>query len=232
MAEEWKPKTTVMLLGTAALPSSKPVELQRCVAAPSTSNAHYNLALTSKARDEFLAAGAAHHPSFTAAKQACEKYLPLMYGFVEAIERNPSVRLNAPINFSWSSPMRDSKKSQLYTCYSHNLEVIMVLMSYGYSMINLAQSQCRECTTEQSFNETAPKIVKLLKEAAGVFTYVATQEIPRWTDAPPDRPAETHPNIAEAFALIALAAAQELMVVKGALTGTSPGILAKYARRA
>lgn len=51
----------------------------------------------------------------------------------------------------------------------------MTLMAYGYTVLNLACDKSRSCTNEATFNDNAPKIAQLLKQAAGIFNFVVTQ---------------------------------------------------------
>jgi len=157
--------------------------------------------------------------------QALDNYLPYLFGLVVALEGQPHIRLNDPLCFSWTSSLTNSKKPY-FTDYTYRYEVVMTLMVYAYVMCNRAWF-INETLAEGNFEENSRQAAHYLKSAAGVFDYVHDVELPRWINMPADRPLETIAGITTALSLMCVAAAQELVVKKAVLKGTSKSVIVK-----
>jgi len=163
---------------------------------------------------------------------AAEKYLPFLYGLVVSVEENKNLRLNSPLNFTWSSAFgKDNSKPHYITCYTYRFEAVMVTLTFAIANINKAFEVVNSGgNTAESFEEPSKRAALLLRTAAGVFDYIATRELPRWIDAPKDRPFEVNIGVCKALSEYCCATAQTV-TLKKALFGesTSKQVMAKLA---
>jgi len=189
-----------------------------------------NLSKTSCIRDELITA--IESGTTSSVFTAIERYLPHLFGLVVSVEENSKLRLNSPLKFSWSSSFDNKAKPHLFHCYTYRFEVIMVCILFGYAHINKARElmeTCGDAVSGSSFDEASKKAVQLLRTAAGIFDYVATRELPRWTDLPKALPLEINAAICNALIDYCCACAQMITMKKGVITGTSNAVLAKLA---
>lgn len=232
--DEEKHQTSVIMY-KFPFPVTKSVKYEKLIKTASNSAAFNSLSGLTKVREEVKAAmgstsssaslsASAAALSYDKLRQSIDKYIPLMFGFTTALEDNPEVPLTAPISFSWSSPLKNSRSTAEF--FNIEFEIAMVLFTKAIMLIDTAEAYSRSMT-EGNFNELAPKAVSLLKEAAGIFDFIATSELPRWSDAPEKRPPEMFSTICTGMGVLCLAWAQEFMVLKGSFTGLSPNILVK-----
>lgn len=232
--EEEKHQTSVIIY-KFPFPVTKTIKYEKVIKTASNSAAFNSLSGLTKVREEvksamssgsssasLSASGAAL--SYDKLRQSLDKYIPLLFGFTTAFEDNPAVLLNNPISFSWSSPLKNSRSTAEF--FNIEFEISMTLFLKGLMQINTAEAYSRSMT-EGNFNELAPKVVAILKEAAGIFDFIATSELPRWSDAPEKRPPEMFSTVCTGMGVLCLAWAQEFMVLKGMFTGMSNGILTK-----
>jgi len=167
--------------------------------------------------------------SYTNVMTAVERYLPYLYGLVVSIENNPNLRLNAPLNFAWSSAFSSKSKPHYFTCYTYKFEAIMVVLTYAIAHINKTY-EIMGTLNDDNFEESTKKAATLLREAAGILEYLSTRELPRWTDLPKERPLELSSQICSALADYCCATAQTITLRKAVKTGTtSKAVMAKLA---
>lgn len=232
--EEEKHQTSVIIY-KFPFPVTKTIKYEKVVKTAANSAAFNSLSGLTKVREEMKAAmsGSTSSASLSSSgaalsydklRQSLDKYIPLMFGFTTAYEDNSTVGFNIPISFSWSSPLKNSRSTAEF--FNIEFEISMTLFLKGLMLINTAEAYSRSMT-EGNFNELAPKAVAILKEAAGVFDFIATSELPRWADAPEKRPPEMFSTVCTGMGVLCLAWAQEFMVLKGMFTGMSNGILMK-----
>ena len=233
--EEEKHQTSVIIY-KFPFPVTKTIKYEKVIKTASNSAAFNSLSGLTKVREEVktaMSGGSTSSASLSASgaalsydklRQSLDKYIPLMFGFTTAFEDNPTVPLSTPISFSWSSPLKNSRSTAEF--FNIEFEISMTLFLKGLMHINTAEAYSRSMT-EGNFNELAPKAVQILKEAAGIFEFIATSELPRWADAPEKRPPEMFSTVCTGMGVLCLAWAQEFMVLKGMFNGMSTGILAK-----
>jgi len=226
---EQKKQTNVPLF-KFPFPVTRSLRFEQIIKAEANSPSFNSLAGLTRAREELSTAlmGAGRGQSYDQLRTAIERYVPLVFGLTEALEAHPSLRLSQPLQFAWSSPFREaSAVTRTWSTFlTPEYEVVMALLSQGILLANTAEAMSRSMDA-RNFGDAAPRAAMLLRQAAGVFEYIATNELPRWTNAPDDRPPETFSTSLCAVASLCLAAAQELMVLKGVSSGTSPSLLAK-----
>lgn len=233
--EEEKHQTSVIIY-KFPLPVTKSIKYEKVIKTASNSAAFNSLSGLTKIREEMktaMSGGSSSSSSLSASgaalsyeklRQSLDKYIPLMFGFTTALEDNPTIPLTTPISFSWSSPLKNSRSTAEF--FNIEFEISMVLFLKGLMNINTAEAYSRSMT-EANFNELAPKVVQILKEAAGVFEFIASSELPRWSDAPEKRPPEMFSTICTGMGVLCLAWAQEFMVLKGMFSGMSNSLLTK-----
>jgi len=202
------------------IPQSKRVQFEKIIRTQSPESATL-LANTSLSRNELIIIIEKSSPSTII--NACEKYLPDLYGLMISVEDNNSLRLNEQLCFSWSSI---NSKSNFYTGYSLRFELIMNLIVFGLSHYNRA-SEINDSTNETNFDENAKHIVNHLKIASGIFDFIARVELSRWMNPPEDRPMECTSNFSVALSSLCIALANMVTVRKGMKQQTSTAVIAK-----
>lgn len=219
--------TQAILIYQFPYPKTKKIQLQSVFRTQDNTTVE-NLNKTSTIRDDLITSIEANSSNLVI--QAAERYLPYLFGFVVAVENNPNLRLNTPLNFSWSSCLThgSSSKPHYYTCYTYKFEAIMALMVYAIAHINRA-FEIMAVTTNDSFEENSKKGAQFLRQAAGILEYISTKELPRWTDMPNERPLEIDSKIITALMDYCTASAQTVSIKKGMTSGTSNSVLAKLA---
>jgi len=156
-----------------------------------------------------------------------ERYLPQLFGLVVSVEENQKLRLNSPLAFSWSSAF--ANKPTFVTCYTYRFELVMVLICYALAHVNRALDSL-SLSSDGSFDEDSKRAANYLRQAAGIFEYVQTRELPRWLELPKDRPLEVNSNVCQALSDYCVATAQALTVKKAVISGTtSKQVLSKLA---
>jgi len=219
-----KSKQPVLVFQFFPFPQTKKIALQTIFRTDDPISKE-NLAKTSTVRDELYTALISNNS--TAIMTASERYLPLLFGFVVAVEDNKKLRLNSPLNFSWGSAIYS--KTKQFVCYTYKYEAIMGCLVYAYANMNRA-FETLSSASEADFEEPSKKAATYLRTAAGIFDYVNTRELPRWTDIPKERPMEITSQILQALTEYCCAAAQ-MITIKKALLGnqTSRITMAKLA---
>jgi hypothetical protein len=218
-------KQPILIYGPFAYPQTKKFFLDKVFRTDNVISQE-NLKRTTTVREELFDALLSKNSASVI--KACERYFPLLFGLVVAVESNPQLRLNEPLSFAWSSMWDTKNKPHHFVCYTYKYEVIMSLIAYAVALVNRTFETMLGCP-DSDFAEKSKNGVTWLRTAAGVLQYIVTKEIPRWPDMPEKRPFELNVEFLRAFADYWSALAQMLMIKKGLLGGTSEGALAKLA---
>lgn len=229
MFEEEARKISNVIVYRFPFPQSKSVVFERTFRCPPNSPGYNNLAGLTKQRAEMVTLlsrcnSASQAAVYDQLATFADAYIPQITGLVNTLDSGGAVQLAKPLAFSWSSPLRTSGKWA--TFYTPDYEVCMTLHSRAALLVNSAEACSRSCDPNR-FAELAPSAVRDLRRAAGIYEFISSSVLPRWGTAPEERPPETYSTICNALSSLALAAAQEFTVLKGALSGTSSGVLAK-----
>ena len=149
---------------------------------------------------------------------AIDEYLPLLWQFFDSLERQPPVKMDVPLVFSWLGSVTTSNKP---SAFGHVLfELIMTLHAKGVCLANAAREIVQ--ADAGSVNTAA----KNLREASAVMAFLSTGVIPRWQAIsyaelkPPECSADHAKFLADFFA-----ASAHQMVVAKALQGNPPSSL-------
>jgi hypothetical protein len=147
---------------------------------------------------------------------AFDEYLPLLWQFFDSLERQPPVRMDVVLNFSWKGAVSISKTP---FSFSHVLfELIMTMHGKAICLANAASDLTK--TDPGSVNSAA----KYLREASGVMNFLSNGVIPRWQAIayaelkPPECSAEHAKFLADYFA----GCSHQLVVAKALQAPATP----------
>lgn len=104
----------------------------------------------------------------------------------------------------------------------------MILIAYAVAHINRSY-EVISISSSDSFEESSKKSASNIRIAAGIFDYIQTKEIPRWSELPSDRPIEINTSICQSLSDYCVSQAQSLTIKKGLLGSTSKSTLSKLA---
>ncbi|EGG15835.1 hypothetical protein DFA_09504 [Cavenderia fasciculata] len=207
-------------MGRFDIPHSKRLQFEKIIRS-TTPDFASSLSQSSLSRNELIIVIEKSSPSSII--NASEKYLKDLYGVILSVEDNGSIRLNEQLSFTWSS--FTSPKTFL-TGYSLRYELIMTLMVYGMSHYNRA-SEINDQITESNFDDSAKVLVNHLKTAAGIFDFVHSTELPRWSNPPEDIHLECLSNTSLGLSLLCIALGNSVTVRKAMKQQTSHSIISK-----
>lgn len=145
-----------------------------------------------------------------------DEYLPLLWQFFDSLERQPPVRMDVPLNFSWKGAVSTSKTP---CSFGHVLfELIMTMHGKAICLANAASELVK--SDPGSVNAAA----KYLREASGLMSFLSTGVIPRWQAVayaelkPPECSAEHTKFLADYFA----GCSHQMVVAKALQSPSTP----------
>jgi hypothetical protein len=226
--EELK-ETVVCLFFPFILPRTQRIDFKLCIRAEPRSEAKRHLIEFTSRRDEMCEA--LYATNMSALINTLNAHLEGMYGLASSLQSQPYLHLNEPISICWTSALRKTAHKtgsrKMHMCFDFRFEVIMILTTLGLAYYNRAAEIMRGAESN-SFDENVKRAAAYLRKAAGIFDHLATVEIPKWQNPPPERAIETSPEVAKALSNLCIATAQLLAIKKGLQGGgTSAGLLAK-----
>jgi hypothetical protein len=192
-----------------------PVDFKACFhSSVGTEQSYHFITLLTESRDKFRLALCNYSP-LNQTLQLLDEYLPLLWQLLDSLDRQPPVRLDSGLRFTWKGSI-----SILPEYFSYNqviFELILALHSKGTLLSNLAREMVN--SDPGSVNSAA----KFLREASSVMNFLSINLIPRWNVVlesslkPPECSSEYAKFLSDYF----LACSHQLVVGK-ALQGPPP----------
>jgi hypothetical protein len=168
-----------------------------------------------QSRERFRAA-LCNYSALNYTLQVLDEYLPLLWQLLDSLDRQPPVRLDSPLRFTWKGGV-----STLPEYFSYNqviFELILTLHSKGTLLSNLAREMVS--SDPASVNSAA----KFLREASSVMNFLSSNLIPRWNVVIAD-PALKPPECSSEYCKFLsdyFSACSHQLVVGKALQGAPP----------
>jgi hypothetical protein len=161
-----------------------------------------------------------------AAIKGVSKYLPELFGLMNACEKMPP-DFSRHLHIDWTSAMGTTAINGRHSNWYW--ECMNVLYSLGLLYRKLASDTLLSIQEDQ-FSERWTEVVKLLSSAAGILTYVSESVASRFFVFPKDMPMpEVFPETFAMLARVSLAECQELVTKRAILKENNPVMAAQLA---
>jgi hypothetical protein len=161
-----------------------------------------------------------------AAVKGVQKYLPCLFGLMEAADKLPS-DFTKNLQITWSSALGRYYLTSQASSTNWYFEVTMVLTTYGILFRRLAKEKLH-LLMEDRFDDGYTDIVKDLSTAAGVFQYIHQNVSTKFFVKPAELPIpEIFAELYTILANISLAEAQTVVIKRAIRRDTKPSTLAR-----